>query len=106
MLGWLTRSKRLLLNISIIIERDEPGYHAYCPGLKGLHVGGDTEEETFENAKQAVVAYLESLVKHGEPLPVGPDLTVEPYPEIEVPPGAFLRHIQLQWPTLNISGTR
>ncbi len=57
--------------IDIIIEPDESGFHAYCPALKGLHVGGDTKEEALKNAKDAAIAYLESLIKHGEPIPVG-----------------------------------
>ena len=57
--------------IDIIVEPDESGFHAYCPALKGLHVGGDTKEEALQNARDAAVAYLESLIKHGEPIPVG-----------------------------------
>jgi predicted RNase H-like HicB family nuclease len=57
--------------INIIIEPDENGFHAYCPALKGLHVDGDTRQEALQNAKKAAIAYLESLIKHGEPIPVG-----------------------------------
>ncbi len=57
--------------IEIMVEPDDGAYHAYCPALKGLHVGGDTEEEAVKNARDAAIAYLESLVKHGEPIPVG-----------------------------------
>ncbi len=57
--------------IDIIVEPDESGFHAYCPALKGLHVGGDTKEEALQNARDAAIAYLESLIKHGEPIPVG-----------------------------------
>ena len=57
--------------ISVVIEPDEGGFHAYCPALKGLHTCGDTEEEALENAKDAAIAYLQSLIKHGDPIPVG-----------------------------------
>ena len=57
--------------ISVIIESDEDGYHAYCPALKGLHTCGDTEEETVNNAKDAIIAYMHSLIKHGDPIPIG-----------------------------------
>ena len=57
--------------IEVVIEPDEIGFHAYCPALKGLHTSGDTEEEAMRNAKDAAIAYLESLMKHGEPIPVG-----------------------------------
>lgn len=59
------------LRIQVVIEPDEGRYHAYCPALKGLHVDGETEEEALKNADTAVRAYLESLAKHDEPIPVG-----------------------------------
>ena len=57
--------------VRVVIEPDEDGFHAYCPALKGLHTCGDTEEEASNNARDAVFAYLHSLVKHGDPIPVG-----------------------------------
>jgi predicted RNase H-like HicB family nuclease len=57
--------------IDIMIEPDESGFHAYCPALKGLHVDGGTKEEALQNARDAAIAYLESLIKHGEAIPVG-----------------------------------
>ncbi|NLC52894.1 MAG: type II toxin-antitoxin system HicB family antitoxin [Firmicutes bacterium] len=57
------------LIIRVCIERDGGMYHAYAPDLKGIHVGGETEEEAFRNVQDAVYAYLESLMKHGEPFP-------------------------------------
>jgi predicted RNase H-like HicB family nuclease len=57
--------------IGIIIEPDEGGFHAYCPALKGLHTAGETKEEALQNAKAAAIAYLESLIKHNDPIPVG-----------------------------------
>jgi len=57
--------------IEVIVEPDEIGFRAYCPALKGLHTCGDTAEEALENARDAAVAYLESLMKHGDPIPVG-----------------------------------
>ncbi len=57
--------------VEVIVERDGDGYHAYCPALKGLHMGGDTEEEALANARDAVIVYLKSLIKHGDPIPVG-----------------------------------
>lgn len=59
-----------------VVEKDNDGYHAYCPGLKGIHVYGKNETEALENAKDAVIAYLDSLQKHGEPLPVESDFGV------------------------------
>ena len=57
--------------VKITIEPDNDGYHAYCSNLKGLHTSGATKEEALSNAKDAVEAYLKSLVKHGDPIPIG-----------------------------------
>lgn len=57
--------------VELIVEPDDIGFHAYCPALKGLHTCGETGEEALRNAKDAATAYLESLIKHGDPIPVG-----------------------------------
>ena len=57
--------------VQVVIEPDGTGFHAYCPALKGLHTCGDTEEEALQNAKDAATAYLRSLMKHGDPIPIG-----------------------------------
>lgn len=63
--------KDLVVRLDIVVEPDEDEFHAYCPALKGLHTSGKTEEEAVNNAKDAALAYLESLIKHREPIPVG-----------------------------------
>lgn len=63
--------RTIKVRVRFIAEPDEGGFHVYCPELKGLHAGGKTEEEAFENAKQAAEAYIMSLLKHNDPLPVG-----------------------------------
>ena len=57
--------------VEIVVQPDEEGFHAYCPALKGLHVGGETEEEVLQNAADASILYVESLIRHGEPIPIG-----------------------------------
>jgi len=47
--------------LSILIEKDNYGYFAYCPELKGCHSQGKTFEEAHENIKEAVELYLETL---------------------------------------------
>jgi len=61
----------LEFRVSVVIEPDGEGFHAYCPALKGLHVYGDTEEEAKRNVEDAASAYFESLIKHKDPIPVG-----------------------------------
>ena len=46
---------------TVIIEKDEFGYYAYCPELKGCHTQGDTLDEVLKNIKEAVDLYLETL---------------------------------------------
>ena len=38
--------------ISVVIEKDEYGYYAYCPELKGCHTQGDTLEEVISNIRR------------------------------------------------------
>ena len=49
--------------VSIVIERDEHGYYAYCPELEGCHTQGDSIEEIMVNIKEAIELYLETLSK-------------------------------------------
>lgn len=44
-------------------------------GLAGLHLPGATREEAQANIKEAITGDLESLKKHGEPIP--PPITEE-----------------------------
>lgn len=63
--------RTIKVRVRFIAEPDDGGFHVYCPELKGLHVGGATEDEAFENARHAAEAYLMSLIRHNDPLPVG-----------------------------------
>lgn len=67
----LDQKTEITFTTEIVVEPDEGGFHAYCPALKGLHTCGDTREEAIQNAGYAVSAYLQSLIKHHEPIPVG-----------------------------------
>ena len=53
--------------ITAIIEKDDYGYFAYCPELKGCHTQGDTFDEAIENLKEAVDLYI-STYKEDVPL--------------------------------------
>jgi len=35
-----------------------------------LHVGGDTKAEALKNMRDAIVAYIISYLKHGDPIPM------------------------------------
>lgn len=47
--------------VSVVIEKDEHGYYAYCPELEGCQSQGDTLEEVLANIKEAVELYLETV---------------------------------------------
>jgi predicted RNase H-like HicB family nuclease len=47
--------------LSVIIEKDDFGYFAYCPELKGCQTQGETFEEANANIKEAIELYLETL---------------------------------------------
>ena len=47
----------------------EGGYTVTCPALPGLVTEGDTLDEAFAMAKDAIAGYLTSLIKHGDPIP-------------------------------------
>jgi len=49
------------MKVSIVIEKDQYGYYAYCPELKGCHSQGESLEEVLSNIKEAVELYLETL---------------------------------------------
>lgn len=54
---------------TIIIERGERNYSAYCPDLPGVVAAGETEEETIELMKEAIEFHLEGLREDDLPIP-------------------------------------
>jgi predicted RNase H-like HicB family nuclease len=46
---------------SVVIEKDERGYYAYCPELDGCQTQGDSLEEVMANMKEALALYLETM---------------------------------------------
>ena len=54
----------------VIIEPDERNtFHAYVPMLPGCHTWGETLKEARENVRDAIDAYLRSLLACGEQIP-------------------------------------
>jgi antitoxin HicB len=54
----------------VTITQDEDGmFVAEAPSLPGCISQGKTRSEALQNIQEAVQAYLESLKKHGEPVP-------------------------------------
>ncbi len=46
---------------SVIIEKDEHGFYAWCPELKGCQSQGETLEQAIANIKEAIELYLATL---------------------------------------------
>ena len=108
------------ISVRCIIESDENGFHGYAPALPGLHIDGETEEEAQNRIEEGIVVYLESLHKHNQPLPVGPDLIVRQvhapeqgfsqfgglYQDSEVSLQSYpvAQQVTIAWPTLSMSG--
>jgi predicted RNase H-like HicB family nuclease len=46
---------------SVVIEKDEHGFYAWCPELKGCQSQGDTLEDAVAKIKEAIELYLKTL---------------------------------------------
>ena len=53
--------KKMAYKVSVVVEKDEHGFFAYCPELEGCHSQGDSLEEVLDNVKEAIELYLETL---------------------------------------------
>jgi predicted RNase H-like HicB family nuclease len=54
---------------TIIYERSATGYGAYVPDLPGLGVVGPTMEEVRKLIHEGIGLHLDSLRRHGDPIP-------------------------------------
>lgn len=75
---------RYKIRVRVIVEPDEDQYYVTAPALPGLHIDGPTRQTALRRTKDGIRAYLDSLKKHGEALPVGPDLTIEKVEDLEM----------------------
>lgn len=42
----------------VVLKKSEEGYSVSCPGLPGCASQGDSEQEAFENIRDAIEHYL------------------------------------------------
>ena len=69
------------MKFNVVLEKaEEGGYNAVIPALDGCFTQGETEEEALENAKEAILCYLEGLEKLNE-IKARPELVIK---EVEV----------------------
>jgi len=60
-----------VLNFRVLFRKEsEGGYTVIVPSLPGCVTYGDTLEEARNMAKEAIELYIESLIEHGEKIPV------------------------------------
>lgn len=53
----------------VIVEPDEGGYHAFVPALPGCHTWGKTIDDAREMVRDAITAYVRSLIADGKSVP-------------------------------------
>jgi len=64
------------MKLRVLLEQDEDGvFVATCPTLPGCISQGETRQAALANIQDAIAGYLESLRKHGDPIP--PPITEE-----------------------------
>jgi predicted RNase H-like HicB family nuclease len=57
-------------SFTILVEPNDPdGYLVTCPALPGVVTQGDTLDEAYEMAHDAIQVYIESLIADGQPIP-------------------------------------
>jgi len=69
------------MKFHIVLEpAEEGGFNVSVPSLEGCFTQGETEEEALENAREAIICYLEGLEKLNE---------------IKSKPGLSLREVEI-----------
>jgi antitoxin HicB len=69
------KKKRRHFNI-VLRPEPEGGFTALVPALPGCVTYGQTLAEAKEMARDAIAGYVESLRKHGEPVPTDDETLV------------------------------
>ncbi len=64
------------MRFNVILEKaEEGGYNISVPALDGCFTQGETEEEAIQNAREAIICYLEGLEKLNQ---------IKSSPEVEI----------------------
>ncbi|SIT42469.1 conserved hypothetical protein [Paraburkholderia ribeironis] len=61
--------KNLIFPIAIEAGDEQHAFGVVVPDIPGCHAAGDTLEEAYANAKEAIETHLETLLDEGMPLP-------------------------------------
>jgi antitoxin HicB len=57
-------------NYTVLIEPDDPGFHAYVPALPGCHTFGGTIDEARVHIMEAIELHIQSMLEDGESIPI------------------------------------
>ena len=63
------RQGKKVLTYTVIIHPDDGGFSVYFPDVSGCFSCGDTYDEAFENAQNALEEYLAACSDFGKPIP-------------------------------------
>jgi len=58
-----------MTDYTIIIEKGDGNYSAYCPDLPGVAAAAATEEEIMELMREAIEFHLQGLREESLPIP-------------------------------------
>ncbi|NLX13651.1 MAG: type II toxin-antitoxin system HicB family antitoxin [Phycisphaerales bacterium] len=59
------------MRYTVVLERDPSGLVvAHVPTLRGCVSQGKTKREAMRNIKEAISLYIETLIEHGQSVPV------------------------------------
>jgi len=64
------RVKKKILNYTVIFEpAEEGGFVVHVPSLPGCHTQGETLDESYRMAKDAILGYVKTLKELKEEIP-------------------------------------
>ena len=52
--------------LSVVIEKDDDGYYAFCPELQGCYTQGENYEEVLQNIDNAIHLHIKDRIEQGE----------------------------------------
>ncbi len=56
-------------HFSVVIEKDQDGYFAFCPELQGSYTQGYAYEEVLSNIRDVIRLHVEDRLESGEEIP-------------------------------------
>lgn len=56
-------------HFSVIIEKNQDGYFAFCPELQGCYTQGDDYEDVLRNIRDTIRLHVEDRLESGEEIP-------------------------------------